>query len=327
MSTTSNVGAFDIRLYQALNKIAAAYQREDPQINWLPAHQTEKLDAYEYKKPIYDESIGVHGTHKIGLSKRQMETPKKYRVYDLEGVEADIYYDMNDMTMEAEYLAQQKAQELAVWANQVKQSYFKGVFTDGFTAAGAGVGQRLNNGIIEQATLVENLNGTDSLLDAAGDVYKALDKIVGSIPFRFRDGRRVIVGCDDLFRRKARTTLFRGATNQMSEFDLFFKELAEVTPPGIDPMVAKPLIVSDKLFLNYVAGTTKTEADTNGTHSRLFAAVVDPEIIEGCFSFYGMVGEEAKPTVRGVMQKWFARLCGCVHQAEAVVYSEQITWA
>lgn len=326
MSTTSFVGVFDTRLYQDLNARAAGYMREDPQINWLPVHNTPKLNAYEYKKPLYSESIGVKGAHQIGLSQRMMETPKSYRVYDLEGVEADIYYDMNDMTMQAEYLAQEKTQEISVWADQVKQSFFKGVFTEGFTAAGAGQGKRLNNGIIEQATLVQDLDGTNSQLTAAGDVYKALDKIVGSIPFHYRDGRQVMVGCDDLFRRKARTALFRGATNQMSEFDLFFKELAESNPTGTDPMVKKPLIVSDKLFLNLVAGTTKTETDTVGTHSRLFAAVVDPEIIEAALSFYGLVGEKQEPTIRGVNQKWFARVCGCVHRVDAVVYSEQITW-
>jgi len=151
--------------------------------------------------------------------------------------------------------------------------------------------------------------------------------MVSSIPFRFRDGRQVIIGCDDLFRRMARKALFRGATNQISEFDLFFKELAEANPTGTANEVSKPLIVSDKLFLNLVAGTTKTEVDTVGTHSRLFSAVIDPDIIEAAYSFLGMVGEDRVNTIRGVKQKWLMRMAGCVHQPTAVCYSERITWA
>lgn len=327
ITTTSNAGVFDARLYVDLNTRVAGYLMEDPQINWVPVHQTPKLNAYQYKKPIYGASIGVKGAHHIGVSQSMMTTPKSHKVYDLEAVEANLFYDINDMTMNVEYLAQEKAQELATWVDQCKQAYFKGVFLDGFAATGAGQGIRMNTGFIEQATLVEDLDGTNSALLAAGDVYKALDKMLGSIPFRIRDGRKVIFGCDDLFRRKARTALFRGATNQISEFDLFFKELAEANPQGTENIVGKPLIVSDKLFLNLVPGTTKTETDTVGTHSRLFAAVIDPEIIEAVYSFNGMVGEDRKNTIRGVEQKWMMRLAGCIHQAEGVVYSEQITWA
>jgi hypothetical protein len=327
VTKTTSAGIFDSRLYVDMNMQAARYVGEDTQINWVPAKQTSKLNAYQYKKPIFGASIGVTGAHHIGLAEDRMETPKNHNVYDLEAVQADIMYDMNDMTMDAEFLAQAKSQELWTWADQVKQSYFKGVFEKGFNAGGKGQGFRLNNGFIEQATLVENLDGVNSQLTAAGDVYLALDKIVNSIPFRLRDGKRVIIGCDDLFQRMARKALFRGATNQMSEFDMFFKELAETNPQGTDPKVGKPLIVSDKLFLNQLAGTVFTETDTLGTHSRLFAAVADPEVIEAVYSFYGMMGEKVEPTIRGVSQKWVGRLGGCVHQIEGVCYSEQITWA
>ena len=326
VTSTDFVGVFDDRLYTDLNGRVAKYLMEDPQLNWVPVHQTTKLNTYSYKKPIYGASIGVRGVHHVGEAEQMMETPKRYNVYDLEGVEGNIFYDMNDMTMQAEYLAQEKSQELAAWLNVCKQSYFKGVFAEGYSPAGDGLGARMNTGFVEQASLVENLNDSDSLLNAAGDVYKALDNTVGAIPYRMRDGRRVVVGCDDLFRRKARTALFRGSTNQLSEFDLFFKELGEANPTGTDPMVAKPLIVSDKLFLNTVAGATKTEVDTLGTHSRLFAAVVDPDVIEAVYSFNGLVGEDKVNTIRGVKQKWMQRLSGCVHQAEGVVYSERITW-
>lgn len=327
VTTTSNVGVFDQSMYQALNAQALKYFREDPQLNWLPQAIVTPIDAPTYKKPIYGASIGVKGANKLGLPQVTMTTPQSTKVYNLEYVEGNIYYDVNDMLMEGQYLVQRKGQEQATWEDQVKQAIFKGVFTDGFTAAGLGQGKRLNDGIIEQATLVEDLDGANSQLVAAGDVYKALDKMLGSIPFRYRDGRKVFVGCDDLFARNARRALYRGSTNQISELDLWFMEHSqEVYTLQGQAAAAKP-VVSDELFLNTVVGTTKTEADTLGTHSRLFMAVIDPNIIEQAYSRVGMVGEDKYNTIQSVVQKWAARVAGCVHDANAVVYSERITWA
>jgi len=327
VTTTSNVGVFDTSIYQALNERAAKYFMEDPQLNWLPQAIVTPMDAPLYKKGIYGASIGIQGNTSLSLPDIRMQTPKSHKTYDLEYVEGNIYYDANEQLMEGKYLVQKKAQELDTWKNQVKQAVFKGVFTGGFTAAGLGVGQRLNTGIIEQATLVEDLDSANSQLTAAGDVYKALSKMVNSIPFRYRDGRTVVIGCDDLFILKARGALFRGATNQISELDLFLQELSTDSFAQNGQKVAPKLIVSDALFLNTVAGTTKTEADTLGTHSRLFATVIDPEIIEQAYSRVGMVGEDRYNTVQAVVQKWAARVSGCVHDPNAVVYSEQITWA
>lgn len=335
---TSNVMTFDQSFYQALADQAVRYVREDPQLNWIKQAVVTPIDAPEYKKPILGNSIGITGQTKLSVPNQKMETPRSHYVYPLNYVQGMIYYDVNDMLTEGKYLVQRKAQELATWENQVKQAVFKGVRTGVPTAAspiatmydadGLGKGAVLNTGIIEQATLVEDLDGTNSALLAAGDVYKALSKMVNSIPFRFRDGKRVVIGCDDLFVSKARTALFRGATNQISELDLFLTE--QSGPLGQNGQEVKPkLIVSDQLFLNQVAGTSKTEADTKGTHSRLFATVEDPsgEILEQAYSRFGMVGEDRYNSIQSVGQNWAARVSGCVHQPTAVVFSEQITWA
>jgi hypothetical protein len=337
VTTTSNVMTFDQSFYQAMNDRAAQFIREDPQVNWIHQAPVTPLDAPEYKKPIYGNSIGVTGETKLGLPEIVMTTPKSHNAYPLNYVRGNIYYTVNDMMTEGRYLVQQKAQELATWLNQVKQAAFKGVRTGVptaaspyptmYTEAGVGQGSVLNTGIIEQSTLVENLDGTDSALAAAGDVYKALSKMVNSIPFRFRDGKRVVIGCDDLFVSKARGALYRGATNQISELDLFLTE--QSGPLGQNGQEVRPrLIVSDQLFLNQVAGTVFTEADTKGTHSRLWASVEDPagEILEIAMSRFGMVGEDRVNSIQSVMQNWSCRMSGCVHQKTATVFSEQITW-
>ena len=340
VTTTSNVLTFDKSLYQALNEKAVKYFREDPDLNWVPQKIITPNDVPEYKKPIFGNSIGVTGQTNLGLNQQVMDTPKSHNVYKLQYVRGDIKYDVNDMMMEGRYLVQRKAQELATWEDQVKQAVFKGVRTGTPTATGTptmydengiGQGQTLTTGIIEQATPITDLNGTDSLLNAAGDVNLALTKMLQSIPARFRAGRKVIMGMDDLFSFNGRKVLFRGSTNQQSELDMFFSEHAsELATPNLvsltNAMINPKPVVSDKLFLNQVAGVSKTEVDTKGTHSRLFAAVVDPEVLEQAYSRIGMVGEDRVNTIQQVLQNWSARVKGCVHQPLAVVYSEQITW-
>ena len=340
VTTTSNVLTFDQSLYMALNQTAVKYFREDTDLNWVPQTIITPQDAPEYEKPIYGNSIGVTGQTQMGLNQQVMDTPKSHNLYKLQYVRGDIKYDINDMMMEGKYLIQRKAQELMTWKDQVKQAVFKGVRTGNPTATGTttmydadGIGQgaTLTTGIIEQATRIENLNGTDSLLDAAGDVNLALTKILQSIPARYRAGRKVMIGCDDLFSFNARKVLFRGSTNQQSELDLFFSEHAsELATPNLvqlpNAMVNPKPIVSDNLFLNQVAGVSKTEVDVKGTNSRLFAAVVDPQILEQAYSRMGMVGEDKVNTIQQVIQNWSARVKGCVHQPLAVVYSDQITW-
>jgi hypothetical protein len=325
VTTTNNAGVFDKRYIQALNEIAAKCMEEDPQINWINQNVVTPAHAPLYKKPIYEESIGIKGSHKLSLATSAMSTPQTTKEYNLEYVEADIAYDINDMLTEGQYLIQRKSQELRKFQTSVKEAIFKGVFTEGFVGD-VGQGVRLNDGIIEQATLVQDLDGTNSQLTAAGDVYKALNKMLGSIPYRYRDGKQVFVGVDDLFVRNARRALYRGSTNQISEFDLFLNETqGDMAQQGNE---TRPrLIVSDKLFLNRRSGTTKTETDVVGTHSRIFMAIIDPEILEQVYSFYGIVGEETHGSIQSVDQKVAARCQGCVYRPEAVVYSEQITWA
>lgn len=325
-TNTSNVGSFDKSVYQALDKIAKKYFAEDPQLNWLPQAMQTPINAPTYKKPILGASIGVRGAVRLGESSDTMVTSQGTTEYDLMAQYGDISYDAQDIVMEGPYLAQRKAQELKTWETDVKQALFKGVFTGGFTAAGLGVGSRLNEGIVEQATLVEDINTVDSLMNAAGDINTSLNTMLAAIPFRYRDGRKVFVGMDDRFALQARRTLFRGATNQESELDLWFREHSDQVyiMPGQE--VAPKPVISDLLFLNTVAGTTKTEVDTLGTHSRIFMAVIDPNIIEQVYSFKGLFGETEYPLSHTVVQRWNARMCGCVHDAEAVVYSEQITF-
>lgn len=326
VTTTSNVGVFDQSQYQALNAMAKKYFMEDPQLNWVPQKLISPKDAPKYKKPIFGASINIQGNTGLSLPQQTMSTPKSHNVYDLEYVQGNIYYNAEDILMEGQYLAQRKQQEIDTFKNNVKQAVFKGVFTGGFDADGLGLGNRLNTGIVEQASLVTNLNGGDSLLDAAGDVYKALTKMVNAIPFRYRDGKTVVIGADDLFVSKARGALFRGATNQISEFDLFLQELSTETFSQNGQKVAPKVIISDSLFLNTVPGTTKTETDTLGTHSRLFTAILDPAILEQAYSRIGIVGEDKINTIQSTVQKWAARVAGCVHDVNGVQYSEQITW-
>ena len=334
MTDVSNVGFFDESLYTSLDEKAKMYFMEDAQLEWIPTLNQTPLHADYYKKPNYGRSVGVTGTTKLGAPTGKMSTPKNTRNFKLEYVDAILSYDLNDLKEESKYLPQRKASELQAFEDAVKQAVFKGVYKGSpgegmFSAAGLGIGQLLTNGIIEQSTLVENINGTDSLLNAAGDVMKALDSMLAKIPFRLRDGRKVTFGIDDLFARRARNLLFRGGdSSNPSELDVWFREHSDEVYLLRGQEVANPKpMISDKLFLNQVAGTVMTEVDVKGTHSRIFAAVVDPDVLGQAYSFRGMVGEQANPLVQGIDQRYAAKVKGCVFETEAVCFSEQITWA
>jgi hypothetical protein len=326
ITTSSNVGVFDESFYRTMKERVLGYAREDPDINWIPFAKADKVDAPQYKAPIYGASTGTYGAQKLGLPNLTMGTPKSHKVYDLEYVVSDIFYDAEDLVMEGNTLAQRKAEQLTEHVHQVKQSLFKGVFTGGFSAAGAGQGKRLIDGIVEQATIVNDLNGADSQLDAAGDIQLALTKMLKTIPFRYRQSHKLTVMCDDLFALNARKAVFRGSTNQESELDIWLREHSSSLYLLPGQSVDAGLKVSDALMLNLVAGTTKTEVDTLGTHSRLMMAAVSPDYLEQAYSYNGMYGEEQHATIKSVVQRWAARCAGCVHDANAVVYSEQITW-
>ena len=243
---------------------------------------------------------------------------------------------------QAEYLTQQTDEQLSEWARQANLSIMKGTYTKGFNTSGVGQGSKINYGILDQATVVLNLNGTDSAFNAAGDVYKGLVNFLEAIPYQYRSGKQIIIGATPNFYDKANAALFTNDSGT-TEWEQFYRIHAK----GSSPLkVSENIIWSNDLFLD-TGATTGNEAavstqydcadgsrnnaytqetDVLGTSDRLFAMIVEPNFIERAYSRgFGLMGE-AKNYVGGITQTWTVKGAGCVHRPLAVLYSEKITW-
>lgn len=318
VTETDGLGAFDQRVYQALSATATKYYRETlNRSNLIPMATTPGLDQEEYKKPIFLDTKGIKGGTSYSDDGGRATTGKRNRLYELGTVYMGIYYGPDEIMLEGQYLAQSKQEKMEAFARTIDLSLWKGVYANGYNAAGVGQGTQQVDGILDQAGTVTALNGTDSTLNAQGDVFKALTKMVNSIPFRYRDGREMVIGMTSNFFAKANGSLFTfdgGATEWMTFFDQFITR-------GVAGFKVSPnVIVSDEVF---TFGT-----DTGGeTDDRLFIMIPAPGLIERAFSRkMGLMGS-VPARFGGIDQGWGSKLRGCVHDDEAVLYSEPITWA
>ena len=341
---TENVNAFDVKLYQSMSSTAAKYSRESDTgmlISQIPVAKGIKFNVNQYKKPILEESQGVSGG-KPSLLQEQMTTYKNHKVYDLKNTNAYLYWDQDDVMEQAEFLSQEQDEQLAEWARQANLGIMKGIYTKGFNTDSVGQGSKLNYGVLDQATMVLNLNGTDSALNAAGDVYLALTNFVKAIPYSMRSGKTVLLGATPGFYDYANAALFTNDSG-LTEWEQFYRIHAK----GVSPLkVSENIIWSDDLFMdlgaqvgNEAAASTQydctdgsrnnaytQETDVKATSDRLFAMVVDSNNLERAYSRgFGLMGE-AKNYVGGITQTWTVKGAGCVHKPYAVLYSEKITW-
>jgi hypothetical protein len=320
VTTTTAPTVFDIRFYQSLADMVVKGISEDPDINWLPTKVAE-LDAHEFKQPIYTTSQGVHGGTQYSLGSK-METAKSYKVFNLGTVQADLYYDINDMARERQYLVQQKAQELREWQFQAKVSIFRGVNSLGYThmTAGstqvAGLGIAINEGLLDTTYNATSNGLPDPSIDSADDIYNGLTDIAFGAPFALRQGRTIKMGCTSNFWRKAHA--YKYTNVEESGLSRFLTEFCTKDSPlgyRVDPN----FVISDDLFL--------VTTDVQGTTDRLVSFIPDLDCCAKVFSRgISMLGEVGN-SIGGVTQSWGTKLGGCGFIKTATQVSDAITWA
>lgn len=339
-----NVNSFDKKFYQALASRAAKFARESDTgmlVARIPIATGISFNQNQYKKPIYEESKGVGGGVPTVLQD-MMTTAKDTKIYNMKDVYAHIHWEQEDVMQQGEFLVQQKQEQLEEWTRQANLAIMKGVQTKGFSVEGLGQGSKLNYGALDQATMVLNLNGGDSKLDAAGDVYLALVNFLEAIPYQYRSGKKIVLGATPGFYDNANKALFTNDSG-FTEWEQFFR----LHVKGQSPLkVSEEIIWSNDLFLdtgasvgNEAAAATQydaadgsrnnaytQESDTLNIHDRLFAAVMEPNIIERAYSRGFSLRGEAKNHVGGITQTWTVKEAAAVHRPLAVLYSEQISW-
>jgi len=315
VTTATDVSAFDQKLYMDLAASAKKYYAEMDLTSRIPTAQTAILDAKEYKKPIYDYTKGIKGYDEYSANPDMAITPKETNIYELASIQMGIFYGPDEMMLEGQFLAQSKAEKMREFARQMDLSIWKGVYPGGYNASGVGQGTQLVSGVLDQAGAVVSLDGTNSALIAAGDAFKALVKMVESIPFRYRAGREVTLGMTSHFYGMANSSLFtfdNGATEWESFYDKYITK-------GVKGFKVSPnIIISDDAFLD--------STDTLNTNDRLFTMIAEPDLIERAYSRGISLMGEVPTLMGGINQGWGTRLRGCVHDTNAVKYSEQISW-
>ena len=315
ITTTTGINAFDRKFYQDLASKAAKYHREMYKgvLEAIPMIQLN-FNIDSYKKPIFGASEGITGG-KPGVLSEAMQTAKSHKVHGLANVNAHLAWDDEDIMNLGPQFVEQKAEQLSEWARQGVISVMKGVYSEGYNSSIVGQGELIADGIQTNATSITNLDGTNSALVAAGDVYKALVKMVESIPFRYIDGiGSVNLLMNPYFYSMANSALFTNdsGVTEWEQFLRFYKS-------SDSPYKVGKIFFSDDLAL--VGGT-----DTVGTHSRIMAWVEDPAIVERAYSRgFGIMGE-TKNYANGVDQMWTVKLAGCVNDANGVSFSDQITF-
>ena len=314
--TTTGINTFDRQYYQAISDKAAKYHREGfgGILESIPIKQCA-FNVDEYKKPVFGASEGITGG-KPGINSDVMKTAKSHKVHKLANVNAHLAWDPEEITSLGPQFIEQKDEQLMEWTRQATLSVFKGVYTEGYSSTNVASGELIADGLQTNATSVVDLDNTDSTLAASGDVYSALTKFVESIPFRYVDGNNINILMDPLFFRKANSTTFTNdsGVTEWEQFKRFYID-------GASPYKVKNIYFSQDLAL--VGGT-----DTVGTHSRLMGWVSSPSVLERAYSRgFSLAAPEVMNYAGGIDQFWTVKLGGCVHDANGVIFSEQIAWA
>ena len=315
ITTSTGLTSFDKSFYQGMAAVASTYITEKAKSRFIPVAVVQPVLADEYKKPIFDASQGVRGEQSLGVNGEKLQTPKQTKTHGLSIVRGDTYYGPNELKENGKYVVQKKDSELNEWMRVGDLSVFSGVHVGGYTQAGLAIGTQLCDGLLDNAGAVIDLDGVDSTLAAQGDVYKALVKMITSIPFRYRENFEVHLAMTPHFFEKATSILYT-YDNGMTEWEAFFDKFIT---KGVDGFkVSRNVIVSEAVFGNL--------GDTLNTHDRLMAYIPIPRVMERAFSLGVKQLGQKKDEINGVVEAWGMKLGGCVHDVNAVLLSEQIVW-
>lgn len=322
MSAT-NILAVDETQYRAVPDRAAQYWDEKATANLLPLIQDPKIqwDQLEYRHPYFGLSKAGFGSHEYTPEGRKASTPLNYKTYYLESMQVIVGYDINDIAARGvTMLNQMQEAQIRQFVYDVDYAYWHGIFDEN--------GIQLNDGFLKQATIVENLNNTDtnSTLSTKGDIWKGIKKMIDTIPFKYRQQApmylfvtpNVIAEASDPAR----------IYNDKIELEKIYDSFVYNAPDGYRLF---DIIVTDQikaLATDTASGDGAGAADTGGsTDDRMFLAVVDPDIIGRVESRPLSLLGQIPDGIGGVKTNWANRFAPCVFNPEAVLYSEKIVWA
>lgn len=326
--TTYNI-TFDESEYRANAKRVAKYYQAKAMGAGLPSIQTDLLDAYKYRYTYFSDPVAGNAGYEWSPHGMKGSVMTQYTDYDLYTNQLDMYYNLNDTNRQGASLVDQRKKVIYdKWILNVDWEDWHGPHASygGSSGTSYSAGTQLAEGLIGQLTSIEDLDGSDSLLNVKGDGWYAINTMIDGIPFDMRnEGPPMIMITDETFAK------------EMSAPDRMYYGLVEVD-------YIKSYLMGDKAVQGRKIGTwivnnniraiaadatdgeNSGTVDTAGTHSRIFLCVPDERWIARVKSRgISLIGEEQD--ILGSQQIWGTKGRAIAFNTNCAEYSEAITWA
>ena len=218
----------------------------------------------------------------------------------------------------AQLLADKRDGYISQWSQDIDYGLAHGVIEKGV---------KLNKGMLEQCTVVENLNGTDSKLTTKGDGWKAIKKMVETVPLAVRQnaGGMTLRMTENFYNEiSAPERVYQDKV----EWDFIFRKY--MGPEAISTQKITKIIITDKienLATDVATGEGGGAADTGGTtDDRLMLTLEDIRFMARVLSRGPSLIDEQKRLIN-IDQMWGWKGGACVFNPNAAIVSEKIVWA
>lgn len=325
--TTYNI-AFDDNQYRAIAGRAAKYFQEKAVTGMIPLVKADVPDARQYRYTYFGDPKASYSGVEWSAHGERGTVLSQYTDIDLFTDQLNMFFGINEVNNYGEALiADKKAAIVDKWALDVDYRNLHGPHAGyGGSAVVADEGTQLAEGLIGQLTSIQNLDGTDSLLNVKGDIWYALNTMIDGIPFRIRQGGPPMILISDEY--VAKEAFAPDRIYQDSIEGDFIKRVLM----GADAPMGRKIgswYVSNNLLCNATDNTDGENADTAdtlGTQSRMLLFVPDVKVCGRIISRgYSLVGENQ--TALGIEQVWGHKGRAYWFDTDCAEFSEAITWA
>ena len=322
--TTYNV-VFDESQYRANAKRVAKYYQAKAMGAGLPTIKADPFDAYSYRYTYFSDPIAGSAGNEWSAHGKKGTVMTQYTDYDLYTNQLDMFYDLNDTNKQGASLIEQRKKVIYdKWILNVDYEDWHGPIAA--FGGQVGTGTQLAEGLIGQLTSIENLDGTDSLLNVKGDIWYALNTMIDGIPFNIRqEGPPMILITDETFGKETQAP--DRIYNDLVEHSFIRKYL--MSDEAIQGRKIGSWIVNNNILCKATDDTDGANADTVdtvGTHSRAMLIVPDERWVARVKSRgISLVGEDSG--ILGTQQIWGTKGRALFFNTDCAEFSEAITWA
>lgn len=306
--------------YRKLAERAVAQYKENPKSQVIPMLKAEK-GTREYTHVNLTAATGGEGVEEFTEEGLAADITHYGDTFKLDAMQMHLWIPntaVQSYQSDELYIADKKEAKLAKFMSDLDNANFHGVLN--------GNGNQMHEGILGQASIVENLQGTDSTLDAKGEIFDATKTMIDAIPFEMRESAppMVLMMSENL---AANANDKDRIYNDKTEWELIYENF--IGSRALSGRKIGQVIVSNKILAESyddTSGDGADSADTKGTHDRMLLFIPDKRYMARVISRpFSLLGEE-QSMLGNVHQLWGWRGRGCVFDSDAVQYSERIVW-